>query len=105
MLSVTACRHYVDVVDSANTLLAELMFMKRAVAQQNWPQVFLVAAGGLYLSLEVFDIVMVQWLPIQEDLSLLSFIQPLQEADTGSLATAGGTHQRRQLPGLHLKGN
>lgn len=52
--------------------------------------------------MEIFVFVKVERLSIQQDLTLLGLIQPLQEADTGGLSTAGGTHQRRHLPWLQL---
>lgn len=56
----------------------------------------------LDLLMEIFVFVKVERLSIQQDLTLLGLIQPLQEADTGGLSTAGGTHQRRHLPWLQL---
>lgn len=48
--------------------------------------------------MEVFFLVAVQRLPVQQDLTLLRLIQPLQEADAGTLSATGGTHQSRDLP-------
>lgn len=56
----------------------------------------------LYLLMEICVFVKVERLSIQQDLTLLGLIQPLQEADTGGLSTAGGTDQRRHLPWLQL---
>lgn len=55
--------------------------------------------------MEVFVFVMVQRLSIKQDLPLLRFIQPLQETDTGSLSTAGGTHKSCHLPWLQFHGH
>lgn len=52
--------------------------------------------------MEVFVSVTVQWLSIQQDLTLLWLIEPLQEADEGSLSTARGTHQGCDLPRLQV---
>lgn len=59
----------------------------------------------LYLLMEVFVTVLVQRLSVQQDLPLLRFVQPLQEADTGSLPAARGADQRRHLPWLNFHGN
>lgn len=59
----------------------------------------------LYLLMEVFVFVMVQRFSIQQDLSLLRFVQPLQEADAGRLPAAGGADQCCHLPWLKLHRN
>lgn len=56
-------------------------------------KLFFVATGSMYLLMQVFALVIVERFPIQQDLSLLGFIKPLYEANTGGLATARWTHQ------------
>ena len=56
-----------------------------------------------YLLVEVFVLVAVQRLSVQQDLSVLRFIQPLQEADAGRLPSARGTHESRHLPRAYFQ--
>lgn len=53
--------------------------------------------------MEVFLFVVVQRRSVQQDLTLLRLIKPLQEADAGGLSTAGGTHQSCDPPRLQLQ--
>ena len=56
-----------------------------------------------YLLVEVFVLVAVQRLSVQQDLSVLRFIQPLKEADAGSLPSARGTHDGGHLPRAYFQ--